>query len=467
VSAAKKSRSYRGPNVGPLAVLLLMTLAGPARARAQEQVLPSQTITMARRFSTLVTHPAPLERVLVTDPAIIDAVPIGDAGTEVVILANALGSTSLVLWGIDGSRAAYTVKVVPNAQQVQEELQRLYPGVGVQAEAVGNRIVLTGRIEDPMLAGRVIATASSLAEGDTVVDYVEVGERSQILLQVRFAEVSRQAIQRLGSQWLRVNPENPLSDDQIGIDPNGSFTGSLPTGGATMTLSDAVNFFLFHNASNVGAFIQALRQEGAFRSLAEPNLLAFPGDSASFLAGGEFPYPFVTGAAAQTSIQFKEFGIRLNFRPDITNSGAIRLRVTPEVSQLDFARGLQVGGFVVPSLTTRRAATVVELQPGQTFAIAGLMDSQMNRSVSKIPLLGDIPILGALFRSQEVRDNQNELLVLVTPYLVSPQNTPPPVPTGEVRDWGMDRFIVPFAPPPGPPAPPAPWDTVPPGGQPR
>jgi pilus assembly protein CpaC len=233
-----------------------------------------------------------------------------------------------------------------------------------------------------------------------------------------------------------------------------------------MTFSDAVNFFLFHRASNVSAFIQALRQEGAFKSLAEPNLLAFPGDSASFLAGGEFPYPFVSGANAQTSIQFKEFGIRLNFRPDITNSGAIRLRVSPEVSQLDFARGLQVGGFVIPSLTTRRAVTVVELQEGQTFAIAGLMDSQMNRSVSKIPLLGDIPILGALFRSQEVRDNQNELLVLVTPYLVRPQNTPPPLPTGEVGGWGMDRFIVPFAPPPGPPAPPAPWDTVP-GGQPR
>jgi pilus assembly protein CpaC len=125
-----------------------------------------------------------------------------------------------------------------------------------------------------------------------------------------------------------------------------------------------------------------------------------------------------------------------------------------------------VGGFVIPSLTTRRAVTVVELQEGQTFAIAGLMDSQMNRSVSKIPLLGDIPILGALFRSQEVRDNQNELLVLVTPYLVYPRNTPPTLPTGEVRDWGMDRYMIPFAPPPGPPAPPAPWDTIP-GGQPR
>src|SRR5262249_51838444 len=142
-----------------------------------------------------------------------------------------------------------------------------------------------------------------------------------------------------------------------------------------VTFSDAVNFYLFHEASNVGVFIQALRQQGAFKSLAEPNLLAFPGDTASFLAGGEFPYPFVSGAAAQTSIQFKEFGIRLNFSPNITTSGAIRLKVSPEVSQLDFARGLQVGGFVIPSLTTRRATTTIELREGQTFAIAGLMDS--------------------------------------------------------------------------------------------
>jgi pilus assembly protein CpaC len=450
-----------------------MSLAGPGRAKAQEQVLPSQTITMARRYSTLLTHPTPLERILITDPAIIDAVVVGDAGTEVVILGKALGSTSLILWGLDGTRAVYTVKVVPNAQQVQEELQRLFPNVAVQAEAVGDRIVLTGQIEDPQVASRVLALAARLAEGDTVVDYVQVGERPQILLQVRFAEVSRQAIQRLGSQWLRVAP----GEDMFGVDVSGNFRGTLPPGaggtgttggsaGPSMTFSDAVNFFLFHRASNVSAFIQALRQEGAFKSLAEPNLLAFPGDSASFLAGGEFPYPFVSGANAQTSIQFKEFGIRLNFRPDITNSGAIRLRVSPEVSQLDFARGLQVGGFVIPSLTTRRAVTVVELQEGQTFAIAGLMDSQMNRSVSKIPLLGDIPILGALFRSQEVRDNQNELLVLVTPYFVRPRSTPPQLPTGEVRDWGVDRFMIPFAPPPGPPAPPAPWDTVP-GGQPR
>jgi pilus assembly protein CpaC len=382
--------------------------------------------------------------------------------TEVVIQGKALGSTTVFFWGIDGSRASYNVRVAPNAQFVQEQLRRLYPDVAVQAEPVGETIVLSGRIEDPRLAERVIAAARSLAEGATVVDYVQVGERAQILLQVRFAEVSRSAVQRLGATLIHVDPDNLRGADEIASGVGG-FNGSFLGTGPDITFSDAVNFYLFHEASNIGAFIQALRTEGAFRSLAEPNLLAFPGDTASFLAGGEFPYPLVSGANQQTSIQFKEFGIRLTFQPTITNSGAIRLRVAPEVSQLDFARGLQIGGFVIPSLTTRRAATVVELAEGQTFAIAGLMDNQMNRTASKIPLLGDIPILGALFRSQEVRDNQNELLVLVTPYLVYPRDTPPQLPTGEVSEWGIDRFLVPFPPPSRPPAP---WDTVP-GGGPR
>jgi pilus assembly protein CpaC len=186
-----------------------------------------------------------------------------------------------------------------------------------------------------------------------------------------------------------------------------------------------------------------MRNEGTFRSLAEPDLLAFPGEQASFLAGGEFPYPTVQGVTQQLSIEFKEFGIRLSFTPEITNSGAIRLSVAPEVSQLDFANGLTMAGFQVPALLSRRAQTVVELAQGQTFAIAGLMDNRMTESVSKFPLLGDIPILGALFRSKDMRDNQSELLVLVTPFLVNPLDVPPPLPTGELQEWDRDRFIRP------------------------
>ena len=176
-----------------------------------------------------------------------------------------------------------------------------------------------------------------------------------------------------------------------------------------------------------------------FRSLAEPNLITSPGDSASFLAGGEFPFPVVQGGAqaGAVSIQFREFGVRLNFTPTITNSGAIRLEVAPEVSQLDFANGLTISGFQIPAILSRRASTVVEVADGQTFAIAGLVDQSMTENVSKVPVLGDIPVLGQLFRSEEMRQERSELLVLVTPELVRPAEASrsKDVPTGEPEDW--------------------------------
>ncbi len=216
--------------------------------------------------------------------------------------------------------------------------------------------------------------------------------------------------------------------------------------GVADVVSDAVNFFIFHQPSGLAAFVRALQQRGLFRSLAEPSLLAASGDSASFLAGGEFPYPVLQGGTASNAvtIQFKEFGIRLDFKPVITNSGMIRLEVRPEVSQLDFANAVQISGFLIPSLLTRRAGTTVELADGQTFAIAGLVDNSMTKAVTKIPILGDIPILGYLFRSEEFRRNRTELLVLVTPHLVGPLDEAPPVPTGEPEGWGQDKALKEF-----------------------
>jgi len=438
------------------ALLVLLALAAPVRA--QEQVQPTGVIVVPLGHSVVVTHPDFLERILLTDPEIADAVVI--SGNEVVLNGTQIGATTLMFWGEAGTRAAYFVRVVPDVQYLQEELDRLYPGIPVRVTAAGNAIILTGELQDAQLAGRVLRLAGSLAAGAEVVDYIAVPDRAQILLQVRLAEVSRSAVQQLGATLLRIDPTNLRGDDEIGVGP-GTFSGSFPGSGPSVTFSDAVNFYLFHSASNVAAFIQALRNEGAFRSLAEPNLLAFPGEEASFLAGGEFPFPSATGATQATSIEFKEFGIRLNFTPEITNSGAIRLQVAPEVSQLDFGRGLVIAGFSVPSLLTRRAQTVVELQEGQTFAIAGLMDNQMSETVSKIPLLGDIPIIGTFFRSREVRDSQTELLVLVTPHLVYPRDVPPALPTGEIQDWNRDRLMLPVSPPA---VPPTPWDSVPPGG---
>ena len=186
----------------------------------------------------------------------------------------------------------------------------------------------------------------------------------------------------------------------------------------------------------MGATIRALKSSGHFKSLAEPNLIALEGEEATFLAGGEFPYPVVQGGQnASTTIVFKEFGIRLRFTPEVTNNGSIRLHVAPEVSSLDFANGLTISGFQIPSLLTRRVETRVDLQPGQHLAIGGLLDNSMLENQEKIPILGDIPILGTFFKSESVRRNHSELLVVVTPYMVDPSGQPIRLPTGQPYTW--------------------------------
>lgn len=405
------------------------------------QVQLSQTvIEVARGSSAVLVHPTTLERVLITDPEVADAVPV--SGTEVVLNGKSAGSTTLLFWGLDGSRASYTVRVEVNSGFIQQEMDRLLPGSGVTVSGVGNSIILQGDGVDARIAQRAVRLAGSLTDSMEVIDHISVPDQAQVLLRVRLAEVNRNAVQNVGSRFLWMDPDNRRGQTE-GAVGTGGFSGTFPDGGPDVTLSDAVNFFFFHEPSNVSTFIRALREEGAFQSLAEPNLLAFPGEEASFLAGGEFPFPSVQGGGQQgaVTVEFREFGVRLNFTPDITNSGAIRLEVAPEVSQLDFSGGLELQGFRIPTVLSRRARTVVELQEGQTFAIAGLMDSQMGRSVTKVPFLGDIPILGALFQSSEVRDSQTELLVIVTPELVYPSNQPVPVPTGELDEWDWDRFL--------------------------
>lgn len=423
----------------PARSILSWTLAAalllPAPSAAQE----AEIVQVARGNSAVVTHRSTLERVLITNPEIADAVPV--SATEVVLNGNQAGTTTLLVWGLDGSRAQYQVRVTPDVFHLQEELNRLLPGQGITARGVGSSILVSGTVRDAQSAERALLLAESLADGATVVDHIALPDRPQVMLQVRFAEVNRNALQNLGMNIMRIDPADPLGDDQ-GFINTGGISGNV-RGGADQAFSDQVNFYLFQRSSNVAALIQALRTQGVFRSLAEPNLLAVPGETATFLAGGEFPFPVLQGQGQGVTIQFKEFGVRLGFTPTITNSGAIRLQVAPEVSSLDFGNGLQISGFLIPALLSRKAETVVELEEGQTFAIAGLMDNSSTTSVSKVPLLGDLPILGALFRSESVRQNRTELLVLVTPHLVRPSADDPSIPTGEVESWEWMRHMRP------------------------
>jgi pilus assembly protein CpaC len=371
----------------------------------------------------------------------------------VVLNGNNSGSTTLLVWGLDGSRAAYTVRVVANAAFIQEELDRLLPVSGVRVTGAGASVVLSGERIPPRVAERAMQLTRTLSGDAEVVDHISVPDQPQVLLRVRLAEVNRSAIQNVGSRLIRMDPDAPRTGVEVATGIAGFEGGFLGGGGPDVTFSDAINFFLFHDPSNVGVFIRALRDEGSFKSLAEPNLLAYPGEEASFLAGGEFPYPSIQGQGGGVSVEFREFGVRLAFTPQITNSGAIRIKVAPEVSSLDFGGGLQLQGFTIPAILSRRAETVVELQEGQTFAIAGLMDSELQESVRKIPLLGDIPILGGLFQAREGRGSQTELLVLVTPELVYPSDMAPRIPTGERWEWDWSRELRPYNRPPAGPIP--------------
>ena len=418
------ARTARAPL---LSLLCTLALAGTAAA---QQVLtqPEQVITIAKGRSALVLQRVPVERVSVADDKIAEPVPVSPS--EFLINAKQIGTTSLVVWSRAGGVTLYSVEVTADAEFVRRQIALLGPDAKVDVTASGNTIILSGTVARPTQVRRALEIAR--ASGATIVNNIRGPSAAQVLLKVRFAEVSHTALQSFGVQLGALNLER--------LRPGGPVLDSVST------ISDGiVNLFLASDNAAVSALINALRRKGEFRSLAEPSLLALDGDTASFLAGGEFPFPIVQGGAGNNavSIQWREFGVRLRFQPFITDVGGIRLHLAPEVSSLDFANGLVFQGFRIPTITERRAETTVELREGQSLAIAGLLDNSTLRNATKIPLLGDLPILGALFRSSTTDQTRNELLVVITPQIIQPSDVPLPVPTGEPDTWKWLRGVRP------------------------
>jgi pilus assembly protein CpaC len=435
-------------------IALVLVLGVPQQVAAQRVLTqPTRTITLARGASALVQTAAEIARFSVADPEIANATVVSNR--EVLVDARTPGTTTLLIWDRQERVELISIVITPDIGPIQRQIEMLFPNVPVTLSAAGNAIIVSGTIRDPSEARRILEVIRSTS-GVTVIDNITSPAARQILLHVRFAEVSRTALSRLSADLFTRNPQD-LGD---AIDDPATFEiETLAEGIVRMFLSGA-------NGAQLETIIRALKTNGHFRSLAEPNLIALEGQPATFLAGGEFPFPVVQqgagGGQGTITIQWKEFGVRLNFTPFVTNIGTIRLTVSPEVSSLDFANGLTFGGFQIPAILTRRAETSIELRPGQHIAIAGLLDNSTLTEWQKIPLLGDLPILGTLFRSRSVRDRNTELLVIVTPHLVEPVDVPPAVPTGEIETWDRTRFmrersldlpagvrIVPPAPPAG------------------
>jgi pilus assembly protein CpaC len=320
-------------------------------------------------------------------------------------------------------------------------IEHAYPEHPVDVQVDGGRLVLSGNVASPRVVDDLIKMAGFYS-GQIVnsLTVTEVHER-QVLLEVKFAEVDRSRVEQFGVNILSVgalNTPGAISTQQYGP-PSGSnssssggasVTGKIPLGNTTTTLTvpDLLNIFLFRPDLNLGATIKALEQQAVLQILAQPNLLALSGQKASFLAGGEFPFPVVQGGQSigVVTIQFRPYGVHLEFTGTIGRDNVIRLHVVPEVSTLDFTNALTLSGFVVPAISTRKAETEIELKDGQSFGIAGLIDRRAQVQLSKIPGIGDIPILGQLFRSRNINRSNTELMVLVTPHIVDPTRTAVP-----------------------------------------
>jgi pilus assembly protein CpaC len=397
------------------ATALLASL--PAVAEGQRVVTQAErVVSVSKGGSALLVNPVAISRFSVGDPAIAEVTVVSP--TEVILNGKQLGTTTLFVWDNASQVRVYSVEVTADAPGLQRFLRSLMPNEDIEVAASGNAVTLSGTVKDPNSVQRAVQVAQ--ASGATVIDNLVAPPAVQVLVKVRFAEINRTALRDWAARLRVLNPHE-ISED-------GNWRGFTDPSAAVET----IGFLLDSGNEEIEALVQAAVGRGDLRTLAEPNLLTLPGKEAYFLAGGEFPYPSIQGTGTTAiTVTFKEFGIRLKFTPNIARNGAIRLKVEPEVSTLDFANGLVISGFEIPSLRTRRAITEVELREGQHLAVAGLLDNESTRNLTKIPILGDIPILGELFRSRSLRQRRTELVVLVSPSLVMASDTAPPLPTGE------------------------------------
>lgn len=387
--------------------------------------------------SVLVDTAQPIVRIAVGLGDIAEAT--ATTPNEVMVNGKAPGITSLIVWEAGGGRQFFNVNVRPSAYMASDTLQGLrrelrleFPGQRLSVSTEGGLIFLRGTVKDLTSSQRAVQIASTAGKVVNLL-YVDVPPaKPQILLKVRFASVDRTLLRQLGLNIFSTGATNTIGTASTGQYQAPTVSQPGPGTPSTATVSSALNLFFFRPDLNLGATIQALENKGVIEVLAQPNLLAADGKQASFLAGGEYPYPVVQGVTGggvgAVTIQFQEFGVRLNFIPTVTPRNTIRLQVAPEVSSLDFTNGVQISGFTVPALDIRNVNTEVELRDGQSFAIGGLLDNRETDNFEKIPFIGDIPILGKLFQSMTQSRTNTELIVIVTPEIVAPIPAGVPLP---------------------------------------
>jgi pilus assembly protein CpaC len=425
---------YSALGVKLILVLAVSALFAGTKASAQSE---GQALHVFVGKSVVINLQSPVTRILSSNPAVMDT--LATSPTQVVVEGKAAGYSSLILWDAQGHSQMLDVTVDVNISHLRSAIEQAFPGQQINVQSDGAHLILSGTVADPKMSEDIAKMAGEYS--GNVVNSLNIApvHEQQVLLEVKFAEVDRTKMQSFG-----INIFSTGAANTIGSVSTQQFSPptlqSLPAGSASSTgavstsfqLSNLLNLFAFRPDINLGATISDLESKNVLQILAEPNLLAMNGQKASFLAGGEFPFPVVQGGQnlGVVTIQFRPFGVKLDFTAFVGPDRVIRMHIVPEVSTLDFSNAVTISGFTIPALSTRRAESEIELKDGQSFGIAGLLDNRAQVQLSKLPGIADIPILGNLFRSRSITRSNSELLVLVTPRIVDPVKlgTPPALP---------------------------------------
>ena len=368
--------------------------------------------------SILLVSAAPLRRVYVGNPAVLQTYTSGAA--EIVLTAKTPGVSSMVLWDNAGGHRLYTVFADLDPASLQASLQQAFPGASIHAEGGEGRIFLTGSVATDAASDAAVKMASQYAKDVVNSIHIDPVHGKQVQLKLRIVEVDRTRLDQLGI--------NIFAGGRTALaTTTGQFPSTATGSGSSFSISDPMNFLLYNSKLDVGLTIKDLEEKQVLQVLAEPTLTTVSGLTARFLSGGEFPFPVIqpggASGAASVTIQFRPYGVKVDFTPTVSPDGVIHLKLSPEVSALDYSNAVNISGYTIPALSTRRAETEVEIRDGQSFVVSGLLDHRTTEIMSKVPGIAEVPILGQLFRSKNFNHSVVELVIIVTASVVDPLNS--------------------------------------------
>ena len=414
------------PNANALAAQPSSGQRAPVAAQI-ESAAPAETLHVTVGQSLMVHGAGPLRRIFVGNPAVLES--FSSSPEEVVLTAKAAGVSSLILWDTTGASTMYTVSADLDPAGMRTSLSELYPGQTISVAGVEDRLALSGSVPTAEMADAIAKLAlmytKNVANGLRVVPV----HGKQVRLKLRIVEVDRTKLEQFGVNFFVGQGGN------VGSIGTQQFASALnlatAAGGNTVTASDPLNLFVYNFTHGIGVTLKDLERQNVLQVLAEPTLTTLSGTPAKFLSGGEFPFPVVEGTPGvgeAITIQFRPYGVRVDFTPVVNEDGTIRLKISPEVSTLDYANSVSISGFTIPAIATRRAETEVELRDGQSFALSGLLDHRTTEALAHLPGIASVPILGQLFRSKDNQHSVTELVIMATVEVVDPLHDPAAVP---------------------------------------